>query len=98
MRLITDRRLLDFVIDNPSEIGQYIAVENINQLLKWGTQSHTPAVWMLFVTEEVGELAQAISEAEFRNGAKSDVVKEAIQAATLILKIAEMYMPDKQNE
>jgi hypothetical protein len=46
---------------------------------------------MAFVTEEVGELSRAICEYEDRGGRPKEVFMEAIQAATLILKIAEMF-------
>ena len=44
------------------------------------------------MTEEIGELAQAIAEYEYRQGSRKHVVMEAIQTATLCLKIAEMYI------
>lgn len=69
-----------------------IKTENINQINKWGVQVHTPFEWLTYTTEELGELAKAISEYEYRNGTKKQIIKEAIQTATLSLKIAEMYM------
>jgi hypothetical protein len=66
--------------------------ENVRQLDKWGVQTRTPAEWILYLGEEYGELCQAVSEAEYRGGPWSAVLKEAIQTATLALKIAEMYM------
>jgi len=45
----------------------------------------------MFTTEELGELANAITEWKFRKGSSENVVKEAIQVATLALKIAEMF-------
>uniref|UniRef100_A0A6H1ZF24 dATP/dGTP diphosphohydrolase N-terminal domain-containing protein n=1 Tax=viral metagenome TaxID=1070528 RepID=A0A6H1ZF24_9ZZZZ len=65
--------------------------ENERQLLKWGIQTHSPFEWLTYTTEELGELAQAILEHEYRDGTKEAVVKEAIQVATLALKIAEMF-------
>ena len=65
--------------------------ENIRQLEKWGIQDHAPFEWLGFATEEIGELAEAIGEFTFRGGLAEDVVKEAIQTATLCLKIAEMF-------
>jgi NTP pyrophosphatase (non-canonical NTP hydrolase) len=65
--------------------------ENIKQLEKWGVQTHSPFEWLAYTTEELGELAEAISEFEYRGGLAENVVKEAIQTATLALKIAEMY-------
>jgi len=65
--------------------------ENHRQLEKWGVQDHHPFSWLAFTLEELGELSEAMSEHLFREGKVEDVVKEAIQTATLALKIAEMY-------
>ena len=65
--------------------------ENTKQLEKWGIQDHEPFTWLAFATEELGETSQAISEWLYRGGDSSQVVKEAIQTATLMLKIAEMF-------
>ena len=66
--------------------------EHHNQLNKWGVQIHTPFEWLAYTTEELGELAKAICEFEYRDGSSRDIAKEAIQVATLALKIAEMYI------
>ncbi len=65
--------------------------ENLRQLEKWGVQDHEPFEWLGFATEELGETAEAIGEFTFRGGLAEGVVKEAIQTATLMLKIAEMF-------
>lgn len=67
--------------------------ENRRQMEKWGIQDHSPFEWMLYLSKEHGELAKAIAENYYRAGSLEAVVKEAIQVATLALKIAEMY-PD----
>lgn len=67
-----------------------LAEENQRQLSKWGVQSHTLPEWLMYLTEEVGELAKAISEFMYRGGKSGDIYDEAIQAATLAVKIAEM--------
>lgn len=75
--------------------------ESHNQIIKWGLQDRTPFEWMTYLTEEQGELAQAISEQEYRDGSALDVICEAIQVATLSLKIAEMYwekLPTQQEK
>ena len=64
--------------------------ENKRQLKLWGIQNCTLAEWMLFLTEEVGELAKAIAEYTYREGPPSEIYNEAIETATLALKIAEM--------
>ena len=72
-------------------LQQLVELEHDRQIEKWGTQTATPFRWFTWLTEEVGELAEAIEEHNSRDGSASDVVKEAIQTATLALKIAEMY-------
>jgi len=81
----------DLCFRNWITLEALVLAENHNQLDKWGVQNHSPFEWLTYTTEELGELAAAISEAEYRGGSVKDVVKEAIQTATLALKIAEMY-------
>ena len=64
--------------------------EDIRQIEKWGNKNHLLVEWMSFLTEEVGELAQAINENVYRKGSLENIKKEAIQVATLSLKIAHM--------
>jgi len=68
-----------------------VEAENKRQIMKWGIQDREPFEWLGFATEELGELAEAIGEWQFRKGTIEDVVSEAIQTATLCLKIAEMF-------
>jgi len=86
MNQYTDQQLLD-----DEWIINAIQSENANQVLKWGVQTHSAFEWLTYTTEELGELANAISEYEYRNGSKRQIVSEAIQVATLALKIAEMF-------
>ena len=79
--LLKDERVFEMVME-----------ENARQLEKWSIQDRWSFEWLAYVTEEVGELAKAISEYEYRGGLQSAVVKEAIQSATLLLKIAEMFL------
>ena len=76
-----------------------IEMENLCQLEKWGVQDHLPSEWLMFAAEELGECAKAIGEWNYRGASPKDVVKEAIQTATLMLKIAEMFkaLEEKQN-
>ena len=64
--------------------------EDLDQLYKWGFQSVSPFEWLTYLTEEVGELAAAISEFIYRDGDPEKISKEAIQVATLALKISKM--------
>lgn len=69
--------------------------ENHRQLDKWGVQDHDRFTWYTILGEEVGELAQAILEYEHGDGGIDSIVKEAIQVATVAIKLAEMNMEDK---
>jgi len=72
-----------------------IEQENRRQLDKWGVQNHHPFAWLAFTSEELGELSNAISEFLYRGGDREHVVNEAIQTATLCIKIAEMFRHSK---
>ena len=86
MKRYKDRcfRNFDWILDQIME-------ENAKQVEKWGIQVRSAFEWLTYTTEELGSLAKAISEYEYREGSKEKVVSEAIQVATLALKIAEMY-------
>lgn len=90
MKQYKDRCFRDF-----DWILAQIMKENAMQVDKWGVQTHSIYEWLAFTLEELGELAEAICEHEYRKGSKGKVIKEAIQVATLALKIAEMYKEEK---
>lgn len=86
MKQYTDRCFINF-----TWIWDQILKENQRQIEKWGIQVRSAFEWLTYTTEELGSLAKAINEHEYRKGSKEKVVSEAIQVATLALKIAEMY-------
>lgn len=79
--LLKDKRIFEMVME-----------ENNRQVTKWGVQDRHPFEWLAYTTEEIGELSEAILECVYRGGLQSAVVNEAIQSATLLLKIAEMFL------
>lgn len=84
----------DKCLSKDSWIIKKIQNENISQLSKWGIQVHSAFEWLAYLTEEIGELSKSISEYEYRDGTKDEIIKEAIQVATLALKIAEIFDDD----
>jgi len=80
----------DLKLEN-DRVFHMVQTENERQLAKWGVQDRHPFEWLAYTTEEVGELAQAISGFVYNNEPPQNVVNEAIQTATLCLKIAEMF-------
>lgn len=58
--------------------------ERYNQYAKWGRQTHSTDRWISILVEEVGELARAFNESDYRNAEE-----EAIQVAAVALAILE---------
>ena len=85
------RKIADLCLANSAGLTEMVRAENQHQLDKWGVQVTTPAEWLMYLGEEQGELCEAVAEFEYRDGKQEHVVREAIQVATLALKIAEMY-------
>lgn len=85
------KKYRDLMFANMDMLVWQLEQENTKQAKKWGIQEHTAFEWLTYITEELGELAEAISESEYRGGRREKVVNEAFQVATLALKIAEMF-------
>ena len=71
-----------------------VADERRRQDEKWGEPNHDPAVWLAILTEEVGELAEAIlfahSGGDERNRTHSaDMRTEAIQIAAVAVQFVD---------
>ena len=86
---MTDKLWTDLALTK-KQLFLWVADENSYQLKKWGVQSRSPFEWLAYLTEETGEVAKAISDHFYRGGSLVDIEKEAVQVATLALKIAEM--------
>ena len=71
--------------------------ESHEQLKKWGVQKRTLPEWLMYLTEEVGELNEASAEFIYRLGSVNEIFDEAIQVATLALKIAEFILYEKRE-
>ncbi len=85
----------DLCLETYSCITPLIYWENHRQIKRWGIQEHDAATWMLILSEEHGELAQALLQYEYEDGPVDQVIKEAIQIATLAIKIAEMFLAER---
>ena len=60
--------------------------ERINQVGRFGKQSHDLAYWYVILGEEVGEVAKAIQE---HDGSYGDIYDELIQVAAVAVQICE---------
>lgn len=88
------RTMRDECLTRLDTIMPLIHRENHAQIDKWGVQEHTAMEWYVILAEEAGELAKAMLEEHYDldHATPQAVVKEAIQTATLALKLAEMYL------
>ncbi|WP_077616868.1 MazG-like family protein [Caenibacillus caldisaponilyticus] len=71
-----------------------ILAERDRQDKKWGIQSHEYPIWLMILTEEVGEVAQAMQK-EWGWGKKSDasnLYQELIHVAAVAVSIAEQVL------
>lgn len=84
----------DRIISYPATDGlRSVLAERARQDMKWGTQNHHPRDYFLILTEEVGELAQAIADglvfATPTEAAVEHVREEAVQVAAVALAMVE---------
>lgn len=74
-----------------------VKAEALAQDAKWGEQNHDPEIWLSILTEEVGELAQAMLADRFDTGRDEklhgshhvSMEIEAIQVAAVALQFVE---------
>jgi hypothetical protein len=90
------KKYKDTGLKNFEFLTHSIENENNLQFQRWGIQNRTLPEWLMYATEEIGELSEAISEYIYRKGNEVSIINEAIQTATLILKIADMVI--EQND
>lgn len=57
--------------------------ERVSQDEKWGVQEHDDYVWNAILGEEVGEVAQALIDHEFKGTDHKDVRAELVQVAAV---------------
>lgn len=89
----------DLAFDHWDDLILMVVQENDKQLEKWGYQDVHQYAWTTWLTEEVGELAAAIGDQiERGNATDGEIAIEAIQVATLALKIAEMHLYRSQSQ
>ena len=62
-----------------------IVEERRNQDKKWGEQNHDDYIWHAILTEEIGEVSQAILHDRFGGAAAGTVRTELVQVAAVAL-------------
>ena len=80
MTKITDRELITL----HRVLIPWVEEEHKRQIEKWGIQSKSPFEWMTNLTEEIGELAKAITELEYNNAYLEDVEEKRFKQLLLL--------------
>lgn len=77
-----------------------VSSERARQDAKWGIQRHDYGTWLAILTEEVGEVAQAIQKKigliSNKDTDADDLYKELIHAAAVAVAIAEQVKEEKE--
>ena len=92
MRIYPD--VLGLRLENTEEL-LLVEAELTHQYRKWGLQNRTLFEWICYLTEEVGELAEAIAENHYREGTIEHIREEAVQVAALAIKILQITRNEK---
>lgn len=73
-----------------------ISVERDSQDAKWGNQRHSMPVWSAILTEECGEVAEAVLRVAFHGEGDhvTDLREELIQVAAVAVHIIEKIDSD----
>ena len=74
------------MIEQVEQVFKAIRYEREQQYLKWGDQEHDDYRWLAILTEEVGELAEAILHGEFGGKAEGMTVDELIHVAAVAVQ------------
>ena len=69
-----------------NEIYQLIIIERKKQHKKWGDQNHNDFKWLAILTEEVGELAEAVLHDEFGGKAAGMTEEELLHVAAVAVQ------------
>ncbi len=77
------------------EVFGWIRRERTKQQEKWGDQHHDDFKWLAILTEEVGELAEAILHDEFGGKAQGMSKEELIHVAAVAIQWLEHKAKDE---
>lgn len=76
-----------------------VSLERDNQNAKWGEQNHKPALWLMILGEEVGEVNKAALESLFGGKTLQEYREELVQVAAVAVAMIECYDRNiKQDE
>ncbi len=74
-------------------VFEAIREERQRQQEKWGNQDHNDFVWLAILSEEVGELSEAVLHDMFGGDAKGMSAKELLHVAAVAVQWLELILP-----
>lgn len=82
-----------------NEVLVEIGLERMRQDTKWGVQRHDFGTWLMILTEEVGEVAQAMQKnmSWGKETDANDLFKELIQVSAVAGAIAEQILEKRER-
>lgn len=80
------------------EVISRTKLERVKQDKKWGIRDQHPSVWLTILTEEYGEVAREICEANFDPTKLSDnYEEELVQVIAVAMAMLENHLYNKEN-
>lgn len=82
------------------DVSNDVMAERFSQNKKWGLQRHPHGEWLMILTEEVGEVAQAMQSEKGwgKDSDSSNLYEELIHVAAVAQAIAEHVMEDRKKK
>jgi len=91
---ISNKDLQDWAVARERAFAA-IRRERLRQVSKWGLQTHPLEWWLAILSEEVGEMAKAMLDVKFEQGASQAIETEAVQVAAVAAAIVQAIQTKK---
>jgi NTP pyrophosphatase (non-canonical NTP hydrolase) len=85
-RTITVEDALAWHYSIPGSVLRPLAKERQRQNEKWGEQNHDDEIWLAILSEEIGEVSQALLHNKFGGRAKGTLREELVHAAAVAIQ------------
>lgn len=74
------------VFSLPAKVATDISEERQRQNKKWGEQNHPDEIWLAILSEELGEVSQALLHNKFGGHARGTLRDELVQVAAVAVQ------------
>lgn len=87
-----DQRAILPTGDRQAEVLERVIRERIRQDATFGVQNHDMAYWNVILTEQVGQMSQAVCDMRWGGKPDTEVAKQAVQVAAVAVAVVECIM------